>query len=220
MVEITKCEIYFTSGQAHQQNFLIHLCVHVNMLKGIILRAKAKWIEEGEKPTKYFCMLEKRNYINKTITEIFDENGNTITLQEEILNEIKNFYKKLYANKDNELVELDMELLIKFKVPKLNDQQVIRMEGPITNLEVLKALKCMKNDKSPGTDGFTAEFFKFFWIDLGSFLTRSFNYSYEKRELSTTQKQGIISILPKGDKPRMLLKNWRPITLLNCSYKI
>ena len=38
--------------------------------------------------------------------------------------------------------------------------------------------------------------------------------------MSITQKQGIIICLPKGDKPREFLKNWRPISLLNVTYKI
>ena len=41
-----------------------------------------------------------------------------------------------------------------------------------------------------------------------------------KGTFSVTQRQGIITCLPKGDKPRQFLKNWRPITLLNVIYKI
>ena len=55
---------------------------------------------------------------------------------------------------------------------------------------------------------------------MGYFLIRSFNYRLENKKLSITQRQGIISILPKGDKPREFLKNWRPIALRNVSYKI
>ena len=40
------------------------------------------------------------------------------------------------------------------------------------------------------------------------------------KELPISQRLGIISCLPKGDKPRQYLKNWRPITLLNVLYKI
>ena len=53
-----------------------------------------------------------------------------------------------------------------------------------------------------------ADFFKFFWKDIGPFLIRSFNcsISLRKGELSTSQKLGIISIIPKGNKPRELFK--------------
>lgn len=48
-------------------------------MKGLMVRARAKWIEEGKKPTKYFLALEKRNYINKTISKIANDSGVLIT---------------------------------------------------------------------------------------------------------------------------------------------
>jgi hypothetical protein len=78
----------------------------------------------------------------------------------------------------------------------------------------------MKTDKSPGSDGVTVEFFKFFWADLGHFIVKAINYSYNVGEMSNVQKLGIITCIPKPNKPKQFLKNWRPITLLNCIYKI
>ena len=78
----------------------------------------------------------------------------------------------------------------------------------------------MANNKSPGSDGFTTEFYKVFWNRIGHFVVRSLNYGYTIGEFSVTQKQGIITCIPKEGKSKYFLKNWRPITLLNVAYKI
>ena len=176
-------------------------------IKGLFIRSRAKWIEEGEKPTKYFLNMEKRNYINKTVTRIADKNRKQITNQNDILAEIENFYRALYSNQVDKLENVDLRNIVDIEqVNTLSEDMAQQLEGKLTYQEALQALKHMKNDKTPGTDGYTTEFFKFFWKDVGIFLLRPVNYSFDKGELSITQKQGIISILPKGDKPREFLK--------------
>ena len=90
----------------------------------------------------------------------------------------------------------------------------------ITGEQAAATLKSMTNNRSPGSDGFGADFFKVFWKQLGEFVVRSINYGYKIGQLSITQRQGIITCIPKENKPRMFLKNYRPISLLNCVYKI
>lgn len=60
------------------------------------IRSKAKCILEGEKPTKYFCKLENRNYVSKIMNSLISENGQISKTKEEILVEIKRFYENLY----------------------------------------------------------------------------------------------------------------------------
>ena len=77
----------------------------------------------------------------------------------------------------------------------------------------------MKNDKSPGLSGFSTECFKVFKRQIGSFIRRSIN-GYEKGELSIKERQCLITCIPKGNKPKLFLKNWRPLTLLDIVHKI
>ena len=78
----------------------------------------------------------------------------------------------------------------------------------------------MQSGKSPGSDGFTSEFYKAFWDEIGDDVVQSINHAYDKGELSICQKRGVITLLPKKDKPTNVLNNLRPITLLNIDYKI
>ena len=66
---------------------------------GMIIRSKAQWYEEGEKPTKYFLNLEKRNYNNKVINRIQSPDNNFIETKKDILDEIETFYQTLYSSK-------------------------------------------------------------------------------------------------------------------------
>ena len=68
---------------------------------GIKIRAKAKYVEEGEKNTKYFLNLEKMNYNSTHIKLLLDEKGNEITNRDEILEQEKSFYQNLYTSKLN-----------------------------------------------------------------------------------------------------------------------
>jgi len=67
-----------------------------NKGKGAIFRSKCRWVEEGEKATKYFFNLEKRNYNRKTINEIKLENDETTTDKTQMLSMIRLYYINLY----------------------------------------------------------------------------------------------------------------------------
>ena len=55
---------------------------------------------------------------------------------------------------------------------------------------------------------------------IGHFIVRSINDGFTKGILSVTQREGVITCIPKDNKPRNQRKNYRPISLLNCIYKI
>ena len=113
---------------------------------------------------------------------------------------IKNLYTK--SNIDNcELTEVVTD------VPHLEPDKSIELEGVITLEEASLALRNMKNDKSPGSDGFSAECLKCFWSRIEEVVVRALNYSFRKGKLSNVQCQGVITCISEGDKPRHYIKN-------------
>ena len=80
--------------------------------------------------------------------------------------------------------------------------------------------KTFEDDKSPGEDGFTAEFYKHFFDLVGSDLINSLNQAFVVGELSISQRRGVITLIPKEDSDLLDLQNWRPVNLLNIDYKI
>ena len=74
-------------------------------------------------------------------------------------------------------------------LPKLSDIQRTQCEGLLTENELLKSIKSFKNNKTPCTDGLTAEFYKFFWQDIKHVLLASINYTVVYGILSVEQRR-------------------------------
>ena len=189
--------------------------------EGIMLRSKAKWIEYGEKNSKYFFNLEKRNYNIKYIKKLITSDGNEITTPDGILQEEVSFYSKLYAsNVNNHHNTKDNPFLKSSKMTQLSEQDKEYCESKLTLIDLTKALQSMANNKSPGLDGFTANFYKYFWSELKNPLFESYLYSFENGQLSDGQRRGLLNLIPKPLKDLRLLNSWRPVSLLSTDYKI
>ena len=188
--------------------------------KGNILRCQAKWCEEGERSSSYFLNLEKRNYNNKTITKLKKANGQICEEKEKIQELQMEYYSKLYTSNNVGEALANDQIFFNLEIPKLSPEQVVECEGPLTEAELYSALKTTKKNKAPGSDGFPCEFYSKFWGDIKEYLLAAANHSFLSGELSITQKQGVITLLPKKDRDPLLLKNWRPLSLLNQDYKL
>ena len=197
------------------------LClIYENKGKGSIVRSKTKWTEQGEKPTKYFFNLERRNYNHKTIRELKYPDGTLVTKEDEILKEIEIFYNDLYTASTSVENALFQSFIANLEIPKLEDSVSSELEGEITLRECKDILCTFSSGKSPGEDGFTWEFYNCFFDLLGQDLVDCFNASYRAGEMSLSQRRGVITLIPKEDSDLSTLANWRPITLLNLDYKI
>ena len=131
--------------------------------------------------------LESRYYVNKVIPKVVKDDGTVVTKQKEILEEVKHFYKTLYKNQIN-IQDNEIQILLQSlsQYPKLSVEETNLLNGELTEQEIVFVLKKMKNNKSPGSDGFTAEFYKFFYKDLKVFIRRAINEGYNEGKLSIT----------------------------------
>ena len=95
-------------------------------------------------------------------------------------------------------------------LPKLTNEQTLSCEVIISKDEVLKSLKSMDTNKSPGNDGLSKKLYECFWDEVKKPFLASIHKAFPNQELSTSQKQAVIK-REKRTKIRDSLKPGGPL---------
>ena len=195
--------------------------VHDYITQGAIIRTRATWYEQGEKSNKYFLNLENSRGKKSSIRKIVKEDESSTSNPQVIMKELRFFYSDLYKKNVNENSETLTDLFMRdLNLPQLTSDQRERCDEKLSVGECFNTLKTFQKNKTPGNDGLTVEFYLVFWPIVGKHLIDCFNYAHDHGELSNSQKQAIITSLEKKGKDKRLIKNWRPISLINVDAKI
>ena len=227
--EILKLESNLKSFESHHQNYENHdeyiSCknkldlIYEGKAKGIKVRSRCDWYEHGEKSTKFFLNLEKYHATQSHIRSILVDEKE-LTDRGKINTQLVLFCNKLFSkNLAKQFSNLET-YLEKILLPKLSLDQKQLCKGNLTEKELFTALKSMENNKSPGNDGLTKEFYIAFWTEIKNPFLASVQAASVKGELSTSQRQAVIKLTEKRDRGKRLIKNWRPISLLNIDMKL
>ena len=132
----------------------------------------------------------------------------------EIQRSIRDYYMQLYANKTENLEEMD-KFLEKYNLPRLNQDEIEKMHRPIRSTEIETLIKKLPRNKSPGPEGFTDKFYQKCREELTPICLKVFQNIAEKGTLPTSFYEDTITLIPKPDEDTTIKENYRPISLMN-----
>ena len=119
---------------------------------GIIIRSRATWYEQGERNSKYFLNLEKRQKYKSHLRKLLVDQTE-ISNPSEILNEIEKQFTDQFSDKSRINLQECARFLDQINLPKLDEEEASFMTRNITLLEIFDVLKDMPSNKTPGNDG-------------------------------------------------------------------
>ena len=189
---------------SHQQ------CKRVPIAK--ISKAKSWFFEKINKIDKPLARLKKQREKNQ-INRIRNENGEITTDSTEIQRVIRDYYQQLYVNKMDKFLE-------KYNFPKLNQKKIEKLNRSITSMEIKTVIRFLSGNKSPGPDGFTAEFYQKFRKEITAILLKLFQKIAEESKLPNSFYEATINLIPKPDRDATKQEKYRPISLMNIDAKI
>ena len=182
------------------------------------MRSRIRWLEEGEKPTRFFFKLEQERAEKYRVSAMYDCDGNEVTSRTDLENAHVNFYRRLFACEEVDPV-CQQHLFSQLDL-KLSSEESASCDGLASLEELTTAVESLALNKSPGPDGLSLEFDLCFWNILGPLLCRLFKQCLLKESLPESLCTSVARLLFKKRGDVKDLKNWRPISLLNVDYKI
>lgn len=187
-------------------------------IKGAFIRAHYHWLQFGDKGSKIFFNLLKQKQNREKIDRIIIDNKELLDLND-IKEAFEIFYRTLFTSEDNEASK-EARHKCSTTIPKrISKDDALLLKARISIQEIVDAIKALKDNKAPSLDGLPVEFYKANLEWVMHDLYDIYNEALGNGTLGEFINKGIVKLIPKeGDK--VLIKNWRPITLLNVSYKI
>jgi len=182
-----------------------------------------------EKITAHFMKIVKTKNQEDSIENITKEDGSSFQNTEDLKKHVADYYKGIYAQPPNpskftSLANVEAFLGDVAQNPivinaKLTDDEKNSLETDITENELTESINRANISSAPGADGVSNRFILHFWEYFKTPLLKLCKHSFDSGTLPLFMKTANIKLIPKkGDTKK--IKNWRPISLLNCFYKI
>ena len=134
------------------------------------------------------------------INKLRNENEEITTDNTEIQMIVSDYQEQLYANKMDNLEEID-KFLEKCNFPKLNQKEIENLNRPMTSMETETEMENLPTNESPGPDSFTVEFYQKFREHLTYILLKNLKKVSEEGKLPNSFFKATITLIPKPKLP-------------------
>jgi hypothetical protein len=198
----------------------LHAYVSITKAEESFLKQKARnqWLQLGDQNNSFFHCSLKVQHAKKTITHLWDDQGNRVEEVEQIKQVAASFYKKLLGTNQLQFTASKADRVRHLISVAISTDQAALLEKEITADEIKDTLFNMKNNKAPGLDGFPVEFFKSAWSVVGQDFIAAIKDFFVSSKLLTEVNATILSLVPKKVNPSAM-GDFRPIACCNVVYK-
>jgi hypothetical protein len=182
------------------------------------LRSRAIWIKSGDKNTKFFHAFASHRRNKNHIWEIRDERGELHSGQDAIKKEAVRYFKNFYQESDCVVINEQVDTASLYGC-FVKDDEATLIDGMCTKMELWEVLKSFAKDKSLGPDGWTVEFFLYFFDLVGDDLLEVVEDSRTRGTVNKSLNATFLTLIPKVNNPKSF-GDYRPIDLCNLCYKM
>jgi hypothetical protein len=179
----------------------------------IAQRSKSRWLEEGDANSKFFHKCLKLRKSRNSIKAL-KENDGWVVSPFEVRSKVVNFFTNHFSFCRWERPKLDGVNFV-----TLSSAENDFLTAPFSSLEIEAVVRESDGSKSPGPDGFNFAFVKEFWYLIKDEVGIMFDQFYASEVLPKNMLAFFVTLIPKVSSP-LELKDYRPICLLGCLYKL
>ncbi|GKD77254.1 putative RNA-directed DNA polymerase, eukaryota, reverse transcriptase zinc-binding domain protein [Tanacetum coccineum] len=176
-------------------------------------KAKLQWDVEGDENSKFFHRILKQKRRHQSIHGILIE-GEWITNPLTIKEEFYKFYKSKFKSVDS---SFDVNSNPGFTTLFSEDVTVLQQQATFD--EIRKDVWDCGSSKSSGPDGFSFLFIKTYWDLFEDDIVNFVNHFMKSGTMPKGTNSAFITLIPKTSNP-ILIKDYRPISLIGMQYKI